>query len=261
VLYSSINGQPIDLLSVRNRGFNYGDGLFTTAKIFNGEIEMLTEHLQRLDDGCVFLKIPMVSISELSQELKTVALSYSKAVIKIIITAGEGGRGYSRIGTSSPTVIISVSAFPEHYENWQKNGINLGISQLQLGINPMLGNIKHLNRLEQVLIRQELDHRDEDEILVTNINGLVIETSGANVFWLTNDKLYTPNISHSGVAGLMRAKILSNKPNTIIKDFTLEDLQQVQAMFICNSVMGIVPIKIFNGKLLSIDKANSYKCL
>jgi 4-amino-4-deoxychorismate lyase len=125
----------------------------------------------------------------------------------------------------------------------------------------MLGNIKHLNRLEQVLIRQELDHRDEDEILVTNINGLVIETSGANVFWLTNDKLYTPNISHSGVAGLMRAKILSNRPNTIIKDFTLEDLQQVQAMFICNSVMGIVPIKIFNGKLLSIDKANSYKCL
>ena len=259
MLYCSINGQQIDLLSVKNRGFNYGDGLFTTAKILNGKIEMLAQHLQRLADGCAWLNIPMVSLNDLSQELRAVALSYSKAVIKIVITAGEGGRGYSRIGTSSPTVVISISSFPEHYHHWQKNGINLGISQLQLGVNPILGSIKHLNRLEQVLIRQELDRRDEDELLVTNINGFVVETTGANVFWLIDDKVYTPNICHSGVAGLMRAKLLAKIPNIIIKDFTLNDLQHVQAMFICNSVMGIVPIKIFNGKLLSIDKVNNYK--
>jgi 4-amino-4-deoxychorismate lyase len=259
VLYSSINGQQVDFLSVKNRGFNYGDGLFTTAKIVNGEIEMLTQHLQRLEDGCAWLNIPLVSLSELSQELRSVALPYSKAVIKVVITAGEGGRGYSRIGISLPTVAISISSFPEHYDHWQKNGINLGISQLQLGINPMLGNIKHLNRLEQVLIRQELDQRDEDELLVTNIDDFIIEASSGNLFWLIDDTLYTPNISYSGVAGLMREKILAKLPNTIVKDFTLDDLDHVQAMFICNSVMGIVPIKLFNGKLLSIDKVNSYK--
>ena len=259
MLYCSINGQQVDLLSAKNRGFNYGDGLFTTAKIFKGEIEMLAQHIQRLDEGCAWLNIPTISLSELSQELIAIALPYSKAVIKIVITAGEGGRGYSRIGISLPTVAISISSFPDYYDEWQKSGINVGISQLKLGINPMLGNIKHLNRLEQVLIRQELDQRVEDELLVTNIDGFVIEASGANVFWLTDDKLYTPNISHSGVAGLMRAKILARLPHTIIKDFTLDDLHHVQAMFICNSVMGIVPIKTFNGKLLAVDKVNSYK--
>jgi 4-amino-4-deoxychorismate lyase len=261
VLYCSINGLQVNLLSVKNRGLNYGDGLFTTAKIFNGEIEMLDHHLQRLEDGCAWLNIPMVSLSELTQELKAVALPHLKAVIKIVITAGEGGRGYSRIGISPPSVIINISSFPEHYDYWQTKGINLGISQLQLGVNPMLGGLKHLNRLEQVLIRQELDQRDEDDLLVTNIDGYVVESSCANVFWLIDGKLNTPKISSSGIAGLMRAKILAKMPETIIKDFTINDLEQVQAMFICNSVMGIVPIEIFNGKRLSLDKVNSFKCL
>jgi 4-amino-4-deoxychorismate lyase len=254
VLYCSINGKQVKQLSVKNRGFSYGDGLFTTGKISNGCVEMLPLHITRLIDGCIKLKIEQPNMNELKNELQKIACSYTKAVIKVVITAGEGGRGYSRLGTSSPTVVISVSAYPEHYPLWKKNGINLGISSLQLGINPMLSGLKHLNRLEQVLIREELDNRVEDDLLVTNINGHIIETSCANLFWIIDGQYYTPNITHSGVAGLVRANILINIPNVILDDFVLSDVEQAQSMFICNSVMGIVPIKTFNGKLLSIDK-------
>lgn len=261
MLYCSINGKQVKQLSLKNRGFSYGDGLFTTGKISNGCVEMLSLHINRLIDGCIKLKIKQPNMNELSEELQKVACSYTKAVIKVVITAGEGGRGYSRIGTSPPTVVISVSAYPEHYDLWRKNGINLGISTLQLGINPMLSGLKHLNRLEQVLIREELDNRVEDDLLVTNINGNIIETSCANLFWLTNGQLYTPNITHSGVAGLVRDKLLANMPNVTLDDFVLSDVEQAQAMFICNSVMGIVPIKTFNGKLLSLDKLSDIQSI
>ncbi len=261
MLYCSIDGQQQELLSVKNRGFSYGDGLFTTAKIVNGKVEMLPQHLQRLIDGCEQLNIPAINFDQLRQELKQVASSFTKAVIKVVITSGEGGRGYSRLGVGPATVVISVTAFPEHYDNWQQTGINLATSKLQLGLNPMLTGIKHLNRLEQVLIRQELDQRSEDDLLVTNINDHIIETSCANIFWLIDERLYSPKIISSGVAGLMRAALLEKLPNTVIKDFVLADLQQAQAMFICNSVMGIVPIKRFNGKLLAVDKINQFQSL
>jgi len=254
MLYCSINGKQTNQLSVKNRGFSYGDGLFTTGKISHGNIEMLPLHINRLSEGCIKLKIEQPNMIELSEELKEVSRSYSKAVIKVVITAGEGGRGYSRVGTSSPSVIISVSAFPEHYDQWQQEGINLGVSSLQLGINPMLSGLKHLNRLEQVLIRQDLDNRIEDDVVVTNVNGHIIETSCANLFWLIDGQLYTPNINHSGVAGLVRDNVLANMPNVTLGDFVLTDVEQAQAMFICNSVMGIVPVKTFNGKLLSLEK-------
>jgi len=259
MLYCSINGEKTSQLAVNDRGFSYGDGLFTTAKIVNGEIEMLPQHLMRLIDGCRHLNIEFNAISRLENELKTVALSFSIAVIKVVITAGKGGRGYSRIGADNPTVVISVSKFPEHYQDWQQSGIDLGISALRLGLNPMLAGIKHLNRLEQVLIRQELDKIAEDDLIVTNINGDVVETSCANVFWIINDMFYTAEISDSGVAGLMRDRVLAKIPSVIIGRYTLEDIQQAQAMFICNSVMGIVPIKTFNGKLMSVDKVDWLK--
>ncbi len=254
MLYCSINGKQISQVSVKNRGFSYGDGLFTTGKILNGSVEMLSLHINRLSVGCNKLKIDQPNMIALSDELQNIARSFVKAVIKVVITAGEGGRGYSRIGCNSPTVIISVSTFPEHYDEWQLKGINLGISTLQLGINPMLSGLKHLNRLEQVLIRQELDNRIEDDVLVTNINGHIIETSCANLFWLIDGQFYTPNINHSGVAGLVRDNVLANMPNVTLGDFVLTDIEQAQAMFICNSVMGIVPVKTFNGKLLSLEK-------
>jgi len=261
VLYCSINGKQINQLSVKERGFSYGDGLFTTAKINDGNIEMLSMHIKRLKEGCLKLKIELPNLNKLNEELQVVASSYNKAVIKVVITAGQGGRGYSRLGTSSPTVIISVSEFPEHYELWQQNGINLGVSSLQLGINPMLSGLKHLNRLEQVLIRQELDNKPEDDLLVTNFQGHIIETSCANLFWLIDEQFYTPEIRLSGVAGLVRDKILLNLPNVKLGEFILSDIEKAQAMFICNSVMGIVPVKTFNGKLLSLEKLSVIQSL
>lgn len=259
MMYCSVNGRQVDNISIIDRGFSYGDGVFTTAKIVNGKVDMLTRHIQRLKDSCGILNISIPDINKLQQQIITLAKTYSLAVIKIIITAGEGGRGYSRVGCSVANIIISIYEFPKHYLNWQQKGVSLGTSRLKFGLNPLLSGLKHLNRLEQVLLRQEVDKVDEDDLLVTNINDDIIETSCANIFWFKHEKLYTPELSNSGVAGLMRAAIIDHFKETQIVKSKITEIECADAIFICNSVMGIVPVNKYNGRILEIKSILNIK--
>ena len=254
MFYYSVNGQPTNQLSITDRSIAYGDGIFTTANIVAGKIELLPKHIERLTQGCQQLGLPKPNFVQLTDEITAAAQNHQQAVLKIIITAGEGGRGYSRRGINSPNVIISISSFPRHYIDWQDKGISLGLSEQKLGINPMLLGLKHLNRLEQVLIRRELDQRNEDDILLLNINDEIIETSCANIFWFLDEQLYTPDIKDSGVAGLMRALILEHIPCKLITKARLSDFYHASEVFICNSVMGIMPVRQFQDKTFSIEK-------
>ncbi|WP_281557106.1 aminodeoxychorismate lyase [Thalassomonas sp. RHCl1] len=254
MLYCQVNGEQTPVLSVSDRGFAYGDGIFTTGKINAGCLELRAEHLSRLKLGCSKLQITAPDWSALGDELKQIAAQYQEAVMKVIITAGQGGRGYSRLGAGEPNVIIQVHAFPGHYALWARQGITLGIAEQKLGLNPMLAGIKHLNRLEQVLIRQELDQRKEDDLLVMNLRDEIVETSCSNVFWQQHGHWYTPELSDSGVEGLARAAMLAKLGQVEIIKAGLSALDDIEAMFICNTVMGVVPVRVFNRRELDISR-------
>jgi len=255
--YYSINGVKHGSIAVTDRGLAYGDGVFTTAKVIRGKVQFLTKHLERLTSNCRQLSITLPDINKIERELKTVAQGFELCVAKVIITAGSGGRGYSRQGCDKSTVIISFHAFPEHYLLWQQQGIHLGIAKFKLGLNPLLSGIKHLNRLEQVLIRQELDNRHEDDLLVLNCAENIIEASAANIFWLKNNTWYTPKIAESGISGLMRHHVINTlnkaeKNSVEIIEAKITMLDNIDAMFVCNSVMDIVPVSQLQERTLQL---------
>ena len=252
MLYCQVNGQPVDVLPVEDRGFAYGDGHFTTGKICRGRLELVAEHIARLQFGCRKLQISPPDWEQLSAEVKDLAARYPLAVMKVMITAGQGGRGYSRRGTAEANVIIQVHDYPGHYASWSRQGITLGVCEQKIGLNPLLAGLKHLNRLEQVLIRQELDRCNEDELLVFNINDEIVEASCANVFWLQDGCWFTPDLSDSGVAGLARASMLETLGGVKVVRAKLPQLSDISAMFICNAVMGVVPVREFNRRALDI---------
>lgn len=254
MLFYSINAQQDIDLPISDRGLAYGDGVFSTAKILDGQVMMLTQHLERLGLGCHHLGFLAPDLALLKQQLGQIAKPFKRAVIKVIISAGQGGRGYSRRGIEQSNTIISVHDFPKHYDRWQSEGINLGLSALKLGLNPMLAGIKHLNRLEQVFVRQELDARDEDDLLVRDINDNLVEASCANIFWYAAKQWHTPLIADAGINGLMRQHVLAHFPDTRVCQAGLSDISPASAMFICNSVMGLVPVRQYNGKKLNIDR-------
>lgn len=261
-----VNGIQQNQIEIENRGLAYGDGLFTTAKIIDGKIQYLSSHVQRLLVGCKKLALLVPDEAELTEKLIQAAKQYNLAVLKVIITASSGGRGYARSIQPKNDVIIMVHDYPEHYDELAIEGITLGDSKQKIGINPMLSGLKHLNRLEQVLLRQELTNTQEDDLVVTNINNEVIEATSANLFFWLNGTLCTPDVTNSGVNGLMRQTVLQLYPDTHVKKVSLAELASAPAMFICNCVMGIMPVKNYNGKNLSIalpqsvrNKLNQYE--
>jgi len=249
-----VNGTQQKHIDIENRGLAYGDGLFTTAKILNGNIEYLTAHIERLFFGCEKLGITPPSKQSLSKQLTSVTKGYSLAVLKVIITANSGGRGYARAKGSEHDLIIMIHDYPHHYDALANVGLKLGLSKQKMGINPMLAGLKHLNRLEQVLLREELSKRSEDDLLVTNTNNEIIEATSANLFILLNDKWHTPNVSQSGVNGIMRQAILQRYPETLVKSLAIDDVMKAQEIFICNCVMGLMPVSAFNDRDLSIEQ-------
>ena len=255
--FQSVNGEKIDQVSILDRGLAYGDGLFTTAKITNGFVQMLDQHIERLNSGCLRLRIQGFDSLMLKAELIDIASFFDVAVLKIIVTSGEGGRGYSRNGISKPNIIIKTSDYPKKYDDWKKSGISVSNASIKLGLNPLYAGIKHLNRLEQVMLRDELEQTAHDDLFVYDLNGMLVETTCANIFWLQNGKLFTPKIKNSGVAGLLRAEIIKYIPDTQIVS-TDNTLINADAIFITNSVMGIVPVLQHQGKQFDIDKVHQF---
>lgn len=243
---SWLNGQVCDQISCFDRGLSYGDGHFTTIKIANGQCCLLLQHLSRLSDANERLSMPEMDLLALQAQLIDIAKAKQHGVIKVLITRGQGPRGYSSKDCKSANILVSVSDFPNAYASLANDGISLGISTVTLGINPLTAGLKHLNRLEQVLIKQEIDAQRWFDAVVLDCQGFVVETNMANLFWVTDSTIYTPNLSVAGVCGVMRARIFELLEAT---DYRVEivraDITHLMAadeIFCCNSLMEVVPV-------------------
>ncbi|MDA7746580.1 aminodeoxychorismate lyase [Psychromonas sp.] len=253
-----INGLKSNDINAADRGLAYGDGLFSTIKIESGHVVDWTLHLERLKEGAQRLFFPQVDWLQLQQEIFDSAetiKAHPHYVLKVILTRGSGGRGYSAQGCEQPTRIISLSAFPEMYFQWQKNGIAIVQCETQLGRNKQLAGLKSLARLEQVLIKQELASKGALEGLVCDEFGHVIEACSANIFVFLNGHWITPKLDYCGVAGVMRKRILKHASIDVTEqNITVNDIKQASSIFLSNALMGIVPIVQYEDKRYSTEQ-------
>ncbi|MDZ7903220.1 MAG: hypothetical protein U5L01_12045 [Rheinheimera sp.] len=72
-------------------------------------------------------------------------------MLKIVVSRGHGGRGYSAKGIEAADIYVTTSPLPVF--SAVQSGIKLGVAKLQLGIQPLLAGIKHCSRLETVLAK------------------------------------------------------------------------------------------------------------
>jgi len=250
-----INGIPQETLPASDRAIQFGDGCFTTARIAAGQVCLLDAHLQRLLMACEKLLIPFVAWAELQREMVELARGNERGVLKVIISRGSGGRGYSAANCLHPVRILSVSGYPAHYDGWRREGITLELSPVQLGRNPHLAGVKHLNRLEQVLIRTHLEQTDADEALVLDSEGFVTECCAANLFWRNGKDVFTPRLDQAGVNGLMRQFCLQQLAHSgyrVVEVHAREAvLAEADEMVVCNALMPVVPVRQYGSQRFS----------
>lgn len=242
-----INGELQQKLDVNDRSVQFGDGCFTTARISGGVVSLFSHHLTRLQTACTRLAIPFDAWETLAAEMRDMAQKKDDGVLKVVITRGAGGRGYSPAGCQQPVRILSVSEYPTHYARWKETGVTLALSPIPLGRNPYLAGMKHLNRLEQVLIRSHLEQTDADEALVLDSDGWLTECCAANLFWRCGQDVFTPRLDQAGVNGIMRQFIIAQLALTAYRvvevNAPLTALAQADEVLICNALMPVVPVQ------------------
>jgi 4-amino-4-deoxychorismate lyase len=173
-----------------------------------------------------------------------------------VITRGEGGRGYAPPSECNLNIIVSVLPYPDHYNSLTDSGISLAISPIKLAVQPHLAGLKTLNRLEQVLIKNALQTQHSDDALVLDYNNNVIETSAANIFAVKNNKVFSPRLDECGIKGVF-LQSLCDKLTVEFKTVSVDDLTQADAVFLCNSLMKIVPVKSIGEHCFDIAHSQS----
>ncbi|WP_417532603.1 aminodeoxychorismate lyase [Marinobacterium stanieri] len=241
-----INGLPASTIPVSDRGLAYGQGLFETILVSAGQPALLHAHFDRLLQGCQRLGIPDQGlIDALQADIAELSLPTGDAVLKLIVTAGSGGRGYLTPNPANPSRIVTLSPMPA-YPDQPEMGIDVCWCETRLAVQPALSGIKHLNRLEQVLAREEWRHTSCREGLVSDTRGFVIEGTMSNLFFVSEGCLHTPDLSGSGINGIMRRQIIAQADawgvQVHIGDYCPEQVMAADELFLCNSLNGIWPI-------------------
>lgn len=242
-----VDGRSTTLITVADRGFQYGDGCFTTLEVRQGVPLFQERHLQRLQRDYTRLRIPFDQTAALHAELAAMAAEGGNGVLKVILTRGAGGRGYRCPEPPQPSRVLSFHPMPEYPTAWASAGVALHLCKTRLGINPALAGIKHLNRLEQILARAEWTDPDTPEGLLLDAQGCVTEGTMSNVFLVQGGVLTTPKLDRCGVAGVMREMVMELAAGMGLRvrqrRCRLADVYQADEVFLSNCLIGLWPVR------------------
>jgi len=251
---SLIDGIPAVVVPAADRGLQYGDGLFETIAVVDGRPCLWDRHLARLRAGCVRLAIPLPDPDLLQAEVLALAKGQGRAVLKLIVTRGEGGRGYRPPHPARPRRILRLHPWPDHPPAWRSAGVRVRYCRTRLGHQPLLAGLKHLNRLEQVLARAEWDDPDIGEGLMLDLDGTVVEGTQTNLFALTAGRLVTPLLDRCGVNGVVRQVVIETAwmQGLAVEEARLTpvELARADALFLTSSLAGLWPVRELDGRVL-----------
>lgn len=242
-----INGAVADLFAAHNRGLAYGDGLFETVAVADRVPRFWQAHMDRLAAGCERLRISMPAQATLLQETRLVAYRQGLCVVKIIITRGRGGRGYRPAIDVPADRVVSAYEFPSGVGRAARDGLPARVLSMRLALQPALGGIKHLNRLEQVLAGAELADAPGTEGILLDTEGYLISALAGNLFLVSGSRLLTPRMDRCGVRGVLRGLILRDfKSRTEQRRVARAMLADTDEVFTCSAVRGITPLTAIN---------------
>lgn len=219
--------------SLQDSGLLSGEGLLETIRARNGEIEFLSDHLQRLKKGANYLKIKLPALPE-EKQIKTLLRknNLDKEITRL------------RIMLNRSNIVVTAQKYSPLPSADYRQGIKLITAR-----HPVKGKIaefKTLSRLPYIQLNQQAKAKNCYDTLLLDKSGNLLETTTANIFLLRKNKFYIPR-KENRLAGIMEKNILKRykKPGcTIIsRNININQLSPADSIFISNSLVGLIPVK------------------
>lgn len=237
----AINGILAEHLPLASRALNYGDGIFTSAKVKHHKIELWPYHRERLLKGAQVLGLD-VDLYQLEQQLAAFCQQRSTAfALKIIVARAGSERGFAPASQQSMS-IFAASELPVSNQNAP---LRLGVYHTALEVSSHLRGLKTLNALAYVLAASECAKLAEyDDLILQDSAGMVVEALYSNVFWRYQGEWFTSSLNRAGVAGVVRASVIDffarhrQFGQLNIVDMPVADLQLAESIMLCNSLRG-----------------------
>ncbi len=245
-----VNGKPGNHIDVSDRGLQYGDGLFETMAVQQQSVRLWDLHWHRLQNGCEQLRLELPERALIEKEITQLltSLDESAAVLKLVITRGNSERGYSIPENIQPTRILSLMRWKGYPAEYYAQGVAVRYCETRLAEQSQLAGIKHLNRLPQVLARNEWQDDSFQEGLMLDSEGHVVDGTMCNVFAIRDGRLFTPQLERAGVKGVMREKVIQLAKQLGIEAyesvFTPAELEMADELFLTNALIGIWPVRL-----------------
>ncbi len=246
------------LVSVFDRGFLYGDGLFETLRVMNGVPLRWDAHWRRFAMGLLRLNL---SVPWLPEYLRANAADLSHhnhlpdALLRLTLSRGVGERGYSPRGTDAPTFVMSLHPAPVLAAEAPR--AKLHTASLRLPAGDWLSACKSANKLLHVLARAEAEAAGADEALLLNPRDELAEAASANLFWVEGDTLHTPPLASGALPGVTRADVLAWCHSLgIVAHETAADLARLfraNGCFLTSSARGVVEVSALDGQVIPVS--------
>jgi 4-amino-4-deoxychorismate lyase len=248
-----VDGRPRDVVPVDDRGLLYGDHLFETVAFVAGRAPLWRYHMARLVRDAGRLLMPAPDVDLLAGECQRLIAGRERAVVRITLTRGSGGRAYEPPADPSPRRILLRRPWPAGLESARAEGIVVHRSPVPLSTGSALAGIKHGNRLEQVLAAEHARRAGVDEAVMCDADGRPVEAIAGNLVLLVDGQAVTPRLHGSGVSGVgLRALGEALAGELFSEDLDAESLRRAEALMVINSVAGIRPVRRLDDRPLAI---------
>lgn len=249
-----LNGETLDAEDARidpsDRGYLLGDGAFETMRYEAGELRRWPRHSARLESALKQLEItgPDWDVLHAAATKLCQLNALERAMVRLTVSRGPSGGGLASPAGAAPTVLITAGALPDTpaalsariVESARRDARNIS------------SRYKLTNYADMLAARRDAMRQGADMALVLSADDHVSSADSANVFWVTDGRVYTPDLSCGCLPGTSRAALiaaLQAEGEVVIEGrFSPDVLMQADAVFVTNAVRGVVPLVRVNDR-------------
>ena len=244
-------------ITFRSRAFRYADGLFETIRIINGKPVFIANHIHRIKKGLESFKITLPEIlldeEKLIEIIKELALKNAiekGGVCRLIVWRDSDGRYMP--DTDNSNYLIEITPYPNNLFVLSKSGKSIEIYQEMRKQNNFLSQYKTLNSQLNVMAAVDARNKGLDDNLISNEEGMIIESTNSNVFIVSNGTIYTPPLSDGCVGGTMRMNIINAaielKLSVYESSLNQQHFLMANEILLSNAIVGIDWVNAFKHK-------------